>query len=99
MFVVIWEFVVRPERLDEFRRAYGPDGDWAGMFRRCEGYIETELLGDTEQPDRFITIDYWRHPEHHVAGIAQLGADYQALDERCAGYSISERRIGNLVKH
>jgi heme-degrading monooxygenase HmoA len=98
MFVVIWEYTVRPEGLREFERVYGADGEWAAMFGRCEGFVETELLRDTEQPDRFVTIDYWRLPDHYVGGLASLGDAYRSLDERCAAFMVTERHVGNFVK-
>ena len=97
MFVIVWEFTVRPEHRAEFDRAYRPDGDWTRLFRRCEGYVATELLHDAEQPDRCLTLDHWRLPEHYVAGMARIAEDYQALDARCAAYTVSERRLGNFV--
>jgi hypothetical protein len=55
------------------------------------------LLYDAEQPERCLTLDYWRLPDHYVAGMVKVAAEYQALDERCAGYTVSERRLGNFV--
>ena len=97
MFVVIWEFIVKPEHRAAFDGAYRPDGDWARLFRRCDGYVATELLRDPEQPQRYLTIDRWRLPEDYVAGMALIAADYQALDARCAGWTVSERRLGDFV--
>jgi heme-degrading monooxygenase HmoA len=97
MFVVVWEFTVNPAHRADFDRAYGPDGDWARLFRRCEGYVATELLRDAEQSERCLTLDYWRLPDHYVAGMAKVAADYLALDARGAGYTVSERRLGNFV--
>ena len=33
-FVRIWQFRVPSEKADEFRDVYGPDGEWAKLFRR-----------------------------------------------------------------
>ena len=97
MFVIVWEFSVSPEQRAEFARAYGPEGDWAHLFARCDGYVSTELLRDAELPDRCLTLDYWRRPDQYVAGMARIAAEYQALDARCAGYTVSERRLGNFI--
>ena len=32
MFLVLWEFEVKPGREKRFERVYGPDGDWASCF-------------------------------------------------------------------
>ena len=34
MFVALWEFEVKPGCEDRFETVYGPDGDWASLFRR-----------------------------------------------------------------
>jgi hypothetical protein len=97
MFVVVWEFTVDLAHRADFDRAYGTDGDWARLFRRCAGYVATELLYDAEQPERCLTLDYWRLPDQYVAGMARIAADYQALDARCAAFTVSERPLGNFV--
>lgn len=97
MFVIVWEFTVNPEYPAAFERAYGPDGDWAVLFRGCDGYIATELLHDAEQPSRYLTLDYWRLPDQYVRAMATVTTAYQALDARCAAYTVSERRLGNFV--
>ena len=74
MFVIVWEFTVSPEQRAEFARAYGPEGDWAHLFARCDGYVSTELLRDAELPDRCLTLDYWRLPDQYVAGTIILAA-------------------------
>ena len=98
MFVIIWEFVVRPEHVAAFERAYGTDGEWARLFQRCKGFVECELLRDPEEPARYVTIDYWRQPEAYTLGMASIGAAYQELDARCDEFTVREHRIGNFVK-
>ncbi len=98
MFVVIWDFVVRPEHAPAFVLAYGPRGDWARLFRGCDGFVECELLCDAEAPEHYMTLDYWREPEDYVRGMASVATAYQELDARCAEFTSSERRVGNFVK-
>jgi hypothetical protein len=31
-YTYIWEYQVRPDRVDEFERLYGPQGEWSGLF-------------------------------------------------------------------
>lgn len=97
MFIVIWQFTVKSGYLASFERAYGPDGDWARLFRSCAGYVRTELLRDAESPNQFLTLDYWRLPDDYVRGMASLAPAYQELDERCAGWTDHEQRVGNFV--
>jgi heme-degrading monooxygenase HmoA len=98
MFVVIWEFVVKPGQGAAFEAAYGPDGDWARLFKLHSGFVAVELLCDAEAPDRYVTIDTWRRPEDYVKAMAASAAAYQELDARCAALTASEKRLGNFVK-
>jgi len=34
MFLVLWEFEVKPECEERFERVYGTGGDWDSLFRR-----------------------------------------------------------------
>ena len=45
-FVYVWAYRVLPERVDEFRRLYGPDGEWVRLFRQSRGYLSTNLYRD-----------------------------------------------------
>jgi hypothetical protein len=48
MYVILWEFVVPPEKVDAFIAAYKDDGAWAKLFAQAEGYVGTELLRSAE---------------------------------------------------
>jgi hypothetical protein len=47
-YVSLCEFRVNTGFVFEFEKAYGPDGDWARLFRRGDGYLGTELLRDRD---------------------------------------------------
>jgi hypothetical protein len=32
MIAIVWEFIVKEEAVSAFLRAYGPGGEWAGLF-------------------------------------------------------------------
>ena len=49
MFVILWEFQVKPGFEDEFARVYGTDGDWARLFRQSETYRDTRLSRDFDR--------------------------------------------------
>ena len=57
MFVIIWRYRVAEARRRDFEAAYGPDGDWARLFRQAPGFGGTELL--SEGRGRYVTIDRW----------------------------------------
>jgi hypothetical protein len=39
-YVIVWEFRVRQEKVDEFLEKYGPEGNWARFFRGSKGISE-----------------------------------------------------------
>jgi hypothetical protein len=41
MYVILWEFVVPPEKVGAFVAAYKTDGAWAKLFAQAEGYLGT----------------------------------------------------------
>ena len=94
MIEIVWEYVVRPEAVQRFRRAYGPRGEWAGLFGRHQGYRGTTLLVDTSSAQRFLTIDSWETEEHFEAMRRTDQAEYSRLDELFDGMTISERKVG-----
>ena len=76
----------------EFERAYGPDGDWARLFRRDPAYLGTELL---RGPDgHYLTLDRWRSRGAFEAFKARHGDDYAALDRRMEALTSHEASIG-----
>jgi len=94
MIVIVWEFRVRPGREAEFERAYGPEGDWARLFRRSPGYRGTELLRDPHDPERYLTLDRWADAAAFETFQAEHRADYLALDEACEPLCGEERLLG-----
>ena len=96
MFVRIWQFRVAPDKTEEFREVYGPNGAWAALFRREIGFLGTELLQSATHPNIFLTIDSWDSPEAWAAFLRAWGDDYAALDHRCSALSMSEGEIGTF---
>jgi hypothetical protein len=47
MYVILWEFVVQPEKVHAFVAAYKSDGAWAQLFAQSDGYLGTALLSST----------------------------------------------------
>jgi heme-degrading monooxygenase HmoA len=99
MYVIVWEFVVRPEKIDAFVAAYKSDGAWAHLFARADGYIGTELLLATERGRgmTYVTIDRWQHSEDFTHFQEQFGDEYKALDTELEGLTVSERKMGTFL--
>jgi len=96
MFIILWEYLVKPDRQAEFETAYDRDGPWADLFRNGSGYIGTELIHDSKNPSRYITIDRWESAELHENFLHRWRNKYEALDSYCAEMAESETRIGSF---
>ena len=96
MIQVVWEFVVRPDTVGAFLRAYGPSGDWEKLFTRYAGFRGTTLLRDVARPHRFLTVDSWESVAQRAAMLAHAGDDYARVDRACAELTESERELGTF---
>ena len=94
MFVVVWEFRVRPGRDAEFESRYGPAGDWVHLFRLGEGYEGTALLRDVNDAGRYVVTDTWRDAASYEAFQQRHAEAYRTLDAECAALTLEERRVG-----
>jgi hypothetical protein len=59
MFVILWEFEVKPGCEGRLQRAYGPEGAWVGLFQCDPHYRGTQLQRDPSRPPFYFTIDFW----------------------------------------
>lgn len=95
-YTYIWEYLVAPSRVDDFQRAYGPEGDWVQLFTEAPGYLRTELHRDRANPWRFVTIDYWESEGAWKAFRIRFAERFEALDARCASLTTRETEIGRF---
>ena len=93
MYLIIWEYHVKPECIPEFDSFYSPQGAWVGLFRKSAGYLGTELLHDETNPQRRITIDHWDSRLAYESFLEKWKLEYKALDEQCEGLTERETRI------
>jgi heme-degrading monooxygenase HmoA len=91
VYVIVWEFVARPDHEAEFERAYGPHGRWAGFFRGGEGYAGTELW---RGKGRWVTVDRWENEAAYQRFRDAHRAEYEALDREMSALTIRENRVG-----
>ena len=94
MFVIEWQFQVRPGHERRFEEIYGPEGAWAQLFRQDSGYIRTELQRDPNHPRRYQTRDFWQSREAYEAFRREYRAQYEALDAQCEELTEHELEIG-----
>ena len=97
MFVVLWQFEIAEEKIAAFEAAYGPEGDWAGLFRKSAEYLGTELLRDVYISGSYLTIDRWTSEEAFRAFRKDHDAAYEQLDRACDSLTSRETRIGAYV--
>ena len=96
-FAYIWEFQVAPEHAGRFEQAYGPDGDWAQLFRRHEGYLWTNLLRDHAHAGRYLTVDYWRTQADRDDFLRRFHPEFKVLDARCGAMTLAETHLGDFT--
>jgi heme-degrading monooxygenase HmoA len=92
VFVIIWKYSVAPDREDEFRIAYGPQGEWSRLFELGHGYLGTELVQCDERS--YITVDRWQDEATFDEFMAAQSTEYQKLDVRSSALTTSEELIG-----
>lgn len=96
MQLIVWEYQVHPERIEEFEALYRPDGEWAALFRRSPGFVSTTLLYDRQYPTRYLVSDRWASFEAYDLLRSMHEADYRALDERGRQLYLAERVVGRF---
>ena len=94
MFLVLWEFEVKPGCEERFEKVYGPDGDWAQLFRSDSHFQETRLLRDPFRPAFYLTLDFWKSRQSYEGFMSAHRAEYKAIDSAGEHLTVNERRIG-----
>lgn len=93
MFVVLWEFEVKPGSEDRFQRVYGPKGQWVRLFRRDPHFRGAQLRRDPSRPLVYFTIDFWDSKAAYQHFLTKNRVPYQALDRSTEGLTRRERHI------
>jgi len=90
----IWEYEVRSEHITQFKNAYGANGDWVRLFQKCPGYLKTELKRNLDNPNIFLTVDYWQSYSDFLSMKLIIADEYSILDKLCEVYTSSENHLG-----
>ena len=96
-YIRVWQFHVKPGLEVEFERVYGPQGDWAKLFRKAAGYEGTELLHDIAASHSYVTIDRWQSESAFAAFKQKFAEDYRRMDKACERFTESETAIGDFL--
>ena len=94
MFLVLWEFDVKPGSEGRFELVYGPSGDWAQMFRSDPAYQRTLLLHDAARDHTYLTCDFWNSRAAYENFLRNNRDAYLALDKKCEQLTLAERKVG-----
>jgi heme-degrading monooxygenase HmoA len=100
MHVILWRFLVKSGCEADFERAYGPEGDWARLFRRGEGYLGAELLRENSRENSehasYVTIDRWLSQAAYTTFSDQFQDEYRTLDQRFEALTEQEIPLGSF---
>jgi hypothetical protein len=96
MFLVLWEFEVKPGCEQRFERVYSPGGDWDSLFRRDPNHAGTHLFRDTVRSRVYLTADYWRSRTAYEEFLVLRSSEYKALDAATEDLTHRERHIASL---
>ena len=94
MIAIVFRYEARDT--EDFKRAYGPEGEWAQFFRQGQGYIGTELLHDVEEAERFLVIDRWESVDAYNTFIAEHQDEYLRRSDETRFYYVQELRFGTF---
>jgi len=93
---IVWRFAVKAGKEEEFERIYGPNGNWAQLFRKAAGYGGTELHKSREIPRTYVVIDRWESSEAFKHFKERFKDEYRALDVRCEELTEKEEHVGDF---
>ena len=98
MFVILWEFEVKPGCEQSFESAYGPEGAWSQLFRHDPGYLKTLLLKDPSRTRMYLSLDFW-HSESAFRSFHNANYEaYLALDRSTEGLTFRETHLGSFTQ-
>ena len=96
MLVIVWEYMARPDRIDEFESLYRPDGPWVELFRKSPGFVSTTLMRDIRDANRFVIADRWNSEESYEAFKKDFATEYESLSARGERTHRAEHLIGRF---
>jgi heme-degrading monooxygenase HmoA len=99
IYLILWEYHVKAERLPDFEEIYSPSGAWTKLFQKSAGYLGTELMMDETDPQKYLTIDRWLSKEEYDSFLIHWKQEYEALDKQCEGLTKHEVLLGKGNLH
>lgn len=97
MFLILWEYTVKPEKVAAFKEMYGPAGSWARLFESADGYISTTLSKKLGADNVYLTEDRWESETQFRRFVKESEVEYKRLDSIGDELTESEVWIGEYV--
>ena len=94
MLLVLWEYQVKLDRVEEFESMYRPDGPWTHFFRDCPAFVSITLWKDLRRPGRYLVADRWTSEMMYVEFVQERATPIAELSARGARLWTSEREVG-----
>jgi heme-degrading monooxygenase HmoA len=95
-FVIAWQFQVKQGAEEKFLAGYGPQGEWAALFGKAKGFIQTHLVRSEYDRLKFITVDVWESRAAYDAFRKQFELEYDALDTIMQDLTLHEEKVGGF---
>ena len=96
MLYIVWEFRIRKTSRREFELHYSSNGTWAKLFRKSPDYIETVLVKDRVDRERYLLTDIWKDWSSFRKFKSKYKKEYESLDKDCERLTTDEKWIGNF---
>lgn len=81
------------KHVDEFERAYGPEGAWASLFGRSPGYEGTRLFRDCNDENVYVTLDSWSDESAWNLFLRRWETEYHRLDEALGYLTVEDHDL------
>src|SRR6266516_3140248 len=96
MLVIVWEYLARSGREEDFATLYRPDGAWGDLFRASPGFVSVTLMRDLGDPRRFLVADRWTSEEVYERFKQEHAAPYRELTVRGRRLFERETEVGRF---
>ncbi len=98
MFLILWEFEVKPGEEIAFEKVHGPEGLWVQLFRGDPHYRETRLLKDPSRSRIYFTLDFWESENDYNRFKQNSKEAYATLDKATETLTTRERNLGCFLQ-
>ena len=96
MLIILWEYMARPERLQEFETLYRPAGAWVELFKQSPGFVGTTLMRDAKDRHRYVIADRWKSEAAYETFKRDHDVEYEKLSRKGERLHRAEHLIGRF---